>query len=267
VPDQSPTSPFICIPLYIYPSPQAWEPLVEAALAHPTSYFHAVVNPSNGPGTTPLPDENYVDALRRLSALPNVTILGYVHVTYGKRPVTDVENDIGEYAAWSTRDTFKASDDYYEESARIRIDGIFFDETPSDPEMLPYMSRVSRCAKRLLRGAKSGANGLVMLNPGVVVAPAYYDMADYVVAFEQAHEHWNATRDEFLEGLGGRSRRQKTVVMVHTCPEEQTEVEGLVGEVRKAGISGQFLTEQVNGGYSQWPCWWSQYVDSVFLHQ
>lgn len=272
LPDQSPTSPFVCVPLYIYPDPGAWEPLVEAALAHPTSYFHAIINPYNGPGPTPLPDANYVNALRRLAALPNVTVLGYVHVTYGKRSAADVEKDIGEYAAWASRDTFRPGDigegdATAGESARIRVDGIFFDEAPSDLAELAYMSRLTRCARRLLRGAKSGANGLVMLNPGVAVDARYYDLANYIVGFEQSLTHWDETKQSFLETVGGRSRRQKTVVMMHTCPSSEAgsqSVEPLVEAIRDAGVCGQFLTDQIGGGYSRWPCWWREYVDYVF---
>ncbi|CAI4213061.1 unnamed protein product [Parascedosporium putredinis] len=261
LPDQSPTSPFVCVPLYIYPDPGAWEPLVEAALAHPTSYFHAIINPYNGPGPTPLPDANYVNALRRLAALPNVTVLGYVHVTYGKRNAAAVEKDIGEYAAWASRDTFRPGDigegdATAGESARIRVDGIFFDEAPSDLADLAYMSRLTRCARRLLRGAKSGANGLVMLNPGVAVDARYYDLANYIVGFEQSLTHWDETKQSFLETVGGRSRRQKTVVMMHTCPPSEAgpqSVEPLVEAIRDAGVCGQFLTDQIGGGIRDGP--------------
>ncbi|SPO01408.1 uncharacterized protein DNG_04084 [Cephalotrichum gorgonifer] len=261
-PRQQPTTttatvaPFICIPLYIYPGPGAWDPLILAARARPSSHFHAIVNPHNGPGASPLPDANYVSALRALSALPNVTVLGYVHVTYGKRDAADVRRDVEAYGAWRGLD------------AGLRIDGIFFDEAPAERGMLGYMADVSRCAKRSLTAAAADLaagdkEGIVMLNPGVVVPREYYDMADFVVAFEQAHGHWGSVGGEFL-GAVDAAMRAKTVVMVHSCRVGDGDLERLARRFRGEGIRGQYVTAQMHGGYSEWPSWWDRYVEFVF---
>ncbi|KAF3355142.1 hypothetical protein VdG1_04354 [Verticillium dahliae VDG1] len=86
--------PVVFIPLYIYPFQTAWEPLVRSAIAHPSLTFVTVVNPNNGPGPDPRPDANYVAALHQLGALPNVQLLGYVHVSYCTRNQSDVERDM-----------------------------------------------------------------------------------------------------------------------------------------------------------------------------
>lgn len=243
-------APFVCVPLYIYPAPGAWAPLVRAALARPEARFHAIINPCNGPGDDELPDENYVRAVRELAALPNVKVLGYVHVTYGKRGAAEVKRDIERYAAW------RGVDD------GLRVDGVFFDEAPAEVGLVGYMADVSRCARRSLRAA-NGRRGIVMLNPGVVVPRAYYDFADYVVAFEQALRHWRGVRPEFLEAMAG-GLAAKTVVMVHSCRAGERRLEELACEFREAGIRGQYVTEQMEGGYSKWPSWWDRYVGFVY---
>lgn len=92
--------PFILVPLYIYPAPSAWDPLYTAADAHPALDFYVVVNPSNGPGDGVLPDANYAEALGRLTALPNVKVVGYVHCSYGVRPAEVIVEEIERYRGW-----------------------------------------------------------------------------------------------------------------------------------------------------------------------
>ncbi|KAL2109582.1 hypothetical protein VUR80DRAFT_2290 [Thermomyces stellatus] len=243
-------APFICVPLYIYPAPGAWGPLVRAARDRPEARFHAIVNPRNGPGEGELPDENYVKAVRELSALPNVKVLGYVHVTYGRRDAQEVRSDVDRFAAWRGHDEC------------LKIDGIFFDEAPAEVGMMAYMADASRHAKRSLKEA-NGRRGIVMLNPGVVVPRSYYDIADFVVAFEQAHRHWKATRADFLEAID-YGMAAKTVVMVHSCRSGNRGLEELARGFKERGIRGQYVTEQMEGGYSKWSSWWDRYVDFVF---
>lgn len=93
--------PFILLPLYIYPTPSAWEPLYLAAAAHPELDFFVVVNPGNGPGPGALPDANYVEALARLTGLHNVKVIGYVHCSYGNRLLDDIVADVTTYRGWT----------------------------------------------------------------------------------------------------------------------------------------------------------------------
>jgi hypothetical protein len=92
--------PFLLIPLYIYPTTTSWEPLFCAATSHPQLGFLVIVNPANGPGSEALPDANYMTALAKLTTLPNVTVLGYVHCSYGHRALADVQSDVKAYQSW-----------------------------------------------------------------------------------------------------------------------------------------------------------------------
>lgn len=95
-----PARPFILLPLYIYPAPGAWQPLYDAADAHPELDFWVVINPANGPGEGPLPDANYVEALARMTAQANIKVIGYVHCSYGVRVTEDIVADIEAYGRW-----------------------------------------------------------------------------------------------------------------------------------------------------------------------
>lgn len=93
--------PFILVPLYIYPSRDAWAPLLSAARQHPTLEFVVVVNPANGPGSGSAPDSNYIQVLQDLRSLPNIKLIGYVYCGWGKRPEAELECDIRAYKAWA----------------------------------------------------------------------------------------------------------------------------------------------------------------------
>jgi hypothetical protein len=78
------------------------------------------VNPSNGPGSAPWwPNADYVREIPKLNAYPNVTTLGYIGTTYGKKPIAEVFEDISKYSTWSGD----------AQHAGLGVDGIFFDET------------------------------------------------------------------------------------------------------------------------------------------
>lgn len=100
-PSPATNKPFVLVPLYIYPFPTAWEPLYVAADSHPELDFFVVVNPNSGPGPGILPDANYIEALARLTAAPNVKVIGYVHCSYGKRLLDELVAEVSAYRGWT----------------------------------------------------------------------------------------------------------------------------------------------------------------------
>lgn len=79
-----------------------------------------IVNPHSGPGAMTIPGPNYVSAIKRLNAVPNVRTVGYVRTGYTRRDIDLVVGDVATYSAWSQYD------------ADLAMHGIFFDETPHD---------------------------------------------------------------------------------------------------------------------------------------
>lgn len=93
----------LLIPFYIYPSPAtkhhaaAIQPLVEARSTYPQVPIRAILNPNSGVGESI--DVNYSRAIKQLQAA-DVTVLGYVATTYGKRPIHEVFNEISTWVEW-----------------------------------------------------------------------------------------------------------------------------------------------------------------------
>jgi hypothetical protein len=150
---RAPTST-VLFPLYIYPLPNAWEPLFRAIFACPDVQFTIILNPHNGPGSSTLPDDCYSREISKLNAQPNVCTVGYVRINYCKRPLTDVFEDVAKYAGWSVEYP----------SSGLGVHGIFFDETPNlfSKKAVTYLNCISQYAK-----AASGILGeqLVSLVP------------------------------------------------------------------------------------------------------
>jgi len=151
-----------------------------------------VVNPDNGPGI----DEHrgystIVPAARRAG----VRLLGYVHTLYGTRPITDVMSDVHRYRDW------------------YGVDGIFFDEAAPDAAHLAYY--------RALAGqARAAGASFIALNPGVVPARGYFDVADVIVTFEGPYADYaaaTATAPSWLSRLPARA----TAHLIYGATSEQ----------------------------------------------
>jgi hypothetical protein len=150
------------IPAYV--PPHALVELVRAS-ARPRLL---VINPSNGPGGEPtLAYRAAVRTAQRAGA----RVLGYVHTTYGARPAADVVADIDRYTSW------------------YGVDGVFLDEVSSDGARVGYYAALARHIRA------AGARRLVVLNPGVVPAREYFDLADVIVTFEGPYAAYGAAMD------------------------------------------------------------------------
>ena len=115
-----------------------------------------IINPASGPGAAP--DPGYRRAIAAAQAAGS-KVLGYVPTTWGARPLSAAEADTDRYRAW------------------YGVDGIFFDEAAHEAATLDHY--------RALAGhARAAGARVVVLNPGVVPARGYFDVADVVVTFE-----------------------------------------------------------------------------------
>ena len=78
-------------PFYIYPTPDAIQPLIDAANAYPNVPIWVVLDPANGPGTSI--DPTYTNAVTQLRNA-GINLLGYVDTNYGNRSLNAVQTDI-----------------------------------------------------------------------------------------------------------------------------------------------------------------------------
>ncbi|GIF96688.1 spherulation-specific family 4 protein [Catellatospora citrea] len=136
------------LPLYVHPlvDPDAWQAV---AAAGPS--VTAIVNVHDGPGE--MIDEAYLDATALLQAA-HVPMLGYVDLGYLQRSENAITRDL---TAWH----------------RYPVDGVFFDQAPTDRTALDAVAR---------HAEQTG--GMVVLNPGTRPHRDYAQLADLICTFE-----------------------------------------------------------------------------------
>ena len=237
--------PCVIVPLYIYPLKGAWEPLFRASLRHPQVQFLAIINPNSGPGQDAVPDASYRAVLRELGRVPNIRPVGYVHCSYGKRSAADIRGEIDTYRGWNPE---------------FKLDGIFIDEAPSDPGLVPYMTSLADHVHSSWL-TTLGRHGLVIYNPGVVIDGAFFDAADYVVTFEQAWNHWALLQSTDQTALQvAPDLRHKTLAIIHSFANAGDRLEQVMDNARRMGLAGLYVTEQDGGGFTWWPKAWDKFV-------
>ena len=155
-----PQSMGLLVPAYFYPGGKGlsfWEMLFKASDRAPIT---AIVNLASGPGEKP--DDSYLKIFERAEHT-NIRLIGYVHSSYAKRPLTEVKQDIDKWI------------NYYP-----NIQGIFIDEQANDDQSVDYYSALYQYIR------KSKGLKLVVANPGTVCAEGYFSspVADVVCLHE-----------------------------------------------------------------------------------
>lgn len=147
-----------------------------------------IVNPASGPGAAAQASyRRAVAAAQRAGA----RVLGYVATGYAARDPAEVRRDIDRYASW------------------YGVDGIFLDEASSRPEDVPYYRALARHVR-----------GQVVLNPGVVPALEYFDLADVVVTYEGAFADYAAALHRAPAWLADVPR-ERIAHLIHGASREQ----------------------------------------------
>ena len=121
----------------------------------------AILNPNSGPGTAVRAD--YVQQVKATQAR-GVLVLGYIHTSYGKRPLSEVQSEIALFRQW------------------YGVSGIFFDEVTNDDAGLPYYLQ----CQALVRAGHPRA--FIVINPGTPVTESYMKAADVVLTFESDYK-------------------------------------------------------------------------------
>lgn len=105
--------------------------------AHPELRFVVVVNPANGPGPSPYPDQQYTAQVEKLNACFNIITIGYIRTGYATKDIADVIAEVSTYAGWASNST------------KLAMHGIFFDETPHvySAAAAEYMRTINQAVK------------------------------------------------------------------------------------------------------------------------
>lgn len=151
----------ILVPAYFYPAGTGldyWGQMTAAAAKAP---IIAILNPGSGPGSTV--DPAYVAAVANLRAAGG-RIVGYVHTSYGTRPLAEVTQEVLRYR------------DFY------AVDGFFVDEMANDGSAasVGYYASLYDYMKAL------NPSHRVIGNPGTNTQEVYLarPTADALVVFE-----------------------------------------------------------------------------------
>ena len=168
----------VLVPLYGYPlvssgsgasyttsENPAWTQVAASAAAVPTV---AVINPRNGPVACSSPSSATLAAFEQgISALhaAGVTVLGYVHTSYGQRDPSLVAADVQTYAQC------------------YGVDGVFFDEVSNQASLASYYAEAAAVVRQDIKPA-SGRAAQVAINPGTYPASTIAATADITVMHE-----------------------------------------------------------------------------------
>ena len=172
----------LIVPVYFY-NLSEWDKVADADADE-----IAIINPSNGPGNDV--DDNYVQFIDKLVSNGKKPV-GYVYTKWGARDIDEVEDDIDTWLGFYPN-----------------IKGFFIDEVTADANGLDYY-------KRLTDYIRSKGDYYIVLNPGTTPNPAYFDIADNVVVYEN-----NATS---LVSNPCESYSDKSSIIVYGADENRME--------------------------------------------
>ena len=145
-------SQHVAIPSY-FSSAELWTKLASSA----PGVGMTILNPNSGPGDSLSAD--LADRRAKMKAA-GVKVLGYVHTSYGKRPIAEVQAEVDRYNQW------------------YKPDGIFFDEVTNDAAGLAYYAQCQKIARA------GHPKAIIFINPGTPVVEDYMKVADVVLTFE-----------------------------------------------------------------------------------
>lgn len=146
------TGPRMLIPLYIYPSSNAWANVINANVYQ---NIDVIVNPANGVSISPI--TAYANGISQLRS-GNVGVYGYVYTGWGTRALTAVKAEVDNWQLW------------------YGVDGIFVDETSNSSSQVAYYTELWNYV--LAKGMK------VILNPGSGTIEPYAAISDSIVIYE-----------------------------------------------------------------------------------
>ncbi|CAD6448214.1 776c25ce-7d79-451c-a8d7-7b9d623eeebd-CDS [Sclerotinia trifoliorum] len=250
-----PTRLSVLIPLYIYPSPGAWERLFQSITSYPSIRFIVVVNPHNGPGR--LLDSNYKRDICKLNQYPNVVVVGYVSTAYATRQYSSVLEDVMVYAGWRLEDD------------GLGVRGIFFDETPNQwtTSNASFLGNINTAVKG---SSGLGAEPLVIHNPGTIPHSRLMSgtcLPDINVVFEATYETYHESGfEKALTDLN--VDRGRLACVMHSVPHSlMTTYSDVASEIEKLKpfIGVLFVTSQATDLYTSLGDHWEQFIQAISL--
>lgn len=221
-------------------------------MKHQDVKFTVIINPENGPGNATRPSSEYVDVLNALEVYPHVETLGYVQTNGGERDNAAVRAEIATYSGWS-----KFQD--------LRLNGIFFDQTPFKDEggAREYLRNISATVRHSEGFLEPR---LVVHNPGRVpdVALLRY-RSDMIVVFEGAYSDL-PSRDQLRNSVKALGKhRQNFGMLVHSVPTDigNVGIRKVIDNVRR-NVEWLYMTDLTEDIYGSYGSMWEQWLTLVW---
>ncbi len=216
----------VTVPAYFYPGP-VWDRTTSGS---PTIGRTLIVNPASGPGTEP--DANYVATVQGVR-MAGARVVGYVHTSYGARPVDAVLADIERYREW------------------YGVVDVFLDEVSSSAGDLEYYRPVAEHIR--------AAEGQVLLNPGTHPDERYMALGDQVVTFEGTYDTYRRIQ---VPAWTAAYPPGRFTHLVYSTSKRQLSTALSLASQRRAG--NVYVTN--DGGTNPWdtlPPYWADEISSL----
>lgn len=153
----------LIVPLYIYPTATqrsaSYNRIANLQKLYPKVKIVAIVNPNSGPGTSV--NSDYKMAIDILAS-GGVTIIGYIHTSYGNRDSSLVQTDINNWKLFYPK-----------------VNGLFFDEVINDYDSVKFNYYVN-----LVSLAKTKGFNFFTSNPGWLTYQGIVDLFDMTLVYE-----------------------------------------------------------------------------------
>jgi len=201
------------VPLYVYPG-SSWNTVISGAASVPTI---AIINPDSGPGGAP--DSSYTSYMQQM-ANAGITMIGYVHTSYGARSLSDVEADINTYATeWS------------------HLSGIFLDEVATSSSELSYYQSLYNYITSLPGFTYD------IINPGALPDSGYASAASHIVVIEDTASNVAG----FSAGWLTCDNKEKYAAIINAASGSST-MESTVNSLVSKGYFGLVYVTDGSGG-------------------
>lgn len=171
----------------------------------------SIINPASGPG--PSPDATWHSTTVSAQGA-GLKVLGYVHTSYGARPIADCKAEVDSYYSW------------------YDVDGIFFDEvtnTTGATELAYYLALYN-----YVKAKTSARSKTVVINPGGETDVAYATRADIIMVTEAGSAAEYLGRSTVAWELSAAPGSLWHVV--YDCPEGQLDAVIAQSRTLNAGI-------------------------------
>jgi len=210
----------LLVPLYVYPGAE-WDALITASSS---VEIIAIINPNSGPDSAP--DSSYTSYMTKFKNA-GITMIGYVHTSYGDRAIADVEADVNTYA-----------------TKYPGLAGIFFDEASAAAADVAYYTTAYKYVM-----SKAGYVHSI-LNPGTQPDAGYYPISSAIVVFEDVGANFaKASLDSWV--TCAPTAAVKTDYKYHFAAiayaATQTTASSLIASFQNRGIGLVYVTDGAAG--------------------